>query len=111
MNSRFWNVNDCQKSVKICLTTSAIVSSWTIGSTLLLACTNKYMYGVSGAWWYGGACCIQIVIFCMAAIEFKRRAPNAHTFQEAMLARYDMKAHMVSIVYSLGQRLYIWQIC
>lgn len=35
----------------------------------------------------------------------KRRAPNAHTFQEALRARFGNKAHVVSLAYSLGQQI------
>lgn len=93
-----------KRSIKTGLTASAVVSSWTIGSTLLLSCTETYLYGVASAWWYGAGACVQIVIFCTAAIELKRRAPNAHTFQEALRVRYDTKAHIVSLAYSLGQQ-------
>ncbi len=93
-----------KRSIKTGLTASAVVSSWTIGSTLLLSCTETYMYGVAAAWWYGAGACVQIVIFCTAAIELKRRAPNAHTFQEALRQRFDTKAHIISLLYSLGQQ-------
>lgn len=52
-----------KRSIKTGLTASLVVSSWTIGSTLLLSCTMTYNYGVAAAWWYGAGLCVQISIF------------------------------------------------
>jgi Na+/proline symporter len=44
---------------------------------------------------------IQIILFASIAIELKRRAPNAHTFLEAVKARYGPITHGVYIVFSI----------
>lgn len=36
----------------------------------------------------------------MLAIELKRRAPNAHTFLEVVLARYGKGAHCVYLFFA-----------
>lgn len=36
----------------------------------------------------------------MLAIELKRRAPNAHTFLEVVLARYGKGAHAVYLFFA-----------
>ena len=40
-------------------------------------------------------------MFATLAIELKRRAPNAHTFLEALRARYGTVVHVVFIVFCL----------
>ncbi|GMF51591.1 unnamed protein product [[Candida] boidinii] len=87
-------LSTAKRSIKTGLIASAVVSSWTIGSTLLLSCTTTYNLGVSAAWWYGAGACVQIIIFAVAAIELKRKAPNAHTFQEIVRIRYGAPAHI-----------------
>lgn len=99
-------LSTAKRSIKTGLVASAVVSSWTIGSTLLLSCTDTYLLGVSAAWWYGAGACVQIIIFAVAAIELKRKAPNAHTFQEIIRVRYGMGAHLVMCAYSFGQQLF-----
>lgn len=44
---------------------------------------------------------VQILLFATLAIELKRRAPNAHTFLEAIHARYGDAVHIVFIVFCL----------
>ena len=44
---------------------------------------------------------VQILLFCVVAIELKRRAPFAHTFLEVIRARYDRAGHIVFIVFCL----------
>jgi SSS family transporter len=44
---------------------------------------------------------VQIILFATLAIELKRRAPNAHTFLEAIRARYGTPVHIVFIVFCL----------
>lgn len=99
-------LSTAKRSIKTGLIASAVVSSWTIGSTLLLSCTDTYLLGVSAAWWYGGGACVQIIIFAVAAIELKRKAPNAHTFQETVRVRYGKAAHLTMCAYSFGQQLF-----
>ncbi|TKA70003.1 hypothetical protein B0A49_03634 [Cryomyces minteri] len=44
---------------------------------------------------------VQVILFATLAIELKRRAPNAHTFLEAILARYGRYTHFVFITFGL----------
>lgn len=99
-------LSTAKRSIKTGLIASAVVSSWTIGSTLLLSCTTTYQLGISAAWWYGAGACVQIIIFAVAAIELKRKAPNAHTFQEAVRVRYGKPAHVTMCCYSFIQQLF-----
>lgn len=48
-----------KRSVKTGLVASAVVSSWTIAATLLTSTTWTYLYGVSGAYFYGAGACVQ----------------------------------------------------
>lgn len=43
---------------------------------------------------------MQVLLFAVLAIELKRRAPNAHTFLEVILARYGTSAHIVYLIFS-----------
>ncbi|CAO3665471.1 unnamed protein product [Rhizopus stolonifer] len=90
-----------QRTVKTGLVASAIVSSWTWAATLLTSTEVAYKYGVSGPIWYASGAVVQVLLFAVLAIELKRRAPNAHTFLEVVLARYGKGAHRVYLTFSL----------
>lgn len=93
------------RAMKTGLIAAAVVSSWTIGSTLLLSCTSGYQLGISGPFWYGGSACFQIIVFSVAAIEIKRKAPNTHTYQEIVRVRYGKATHLLSCFYSFFQQI------
>ncbi|KAH8671543.1 putative sodium/proline symporter [Xylariales sp. PMI_506] len=92
-------------SVKTGLTASAVVSSWTIATTLLTSTTYGYTYGVSGPFWYAAGASVQITLFSVAAIELKRRAPQAQTFLQVVRVRYGRAGHLVFFFYSLIYQL------
>ncbi|KAF3915742.1 hypothetical protein ABW20_dc0100160 [Dactylellina cionopaga] len=87
--------------VKTGLVACSVVSSWTWSATLLQSSGVAYKYGVSGPFWYASGATIQILLFATLAIELKRRAPNAHTFLEAIRARYGFYTHVVFIFFGL----------
>ena len=89
------------RTVKTGLVASAVVSSWTWAATLLQSSGVAYRYGVSGPFWYASGATVQILLFATIAIELKRRAPNAHTFLEAIRARYGTTAHLTFAVFGL----------
>ncbi|KAL5339111.1 Sodium:solute symporter family-domain-containing protein [Aspergillus crustosus] len=89
------------RSVKSGLVASAVVSSWTWAATLLQSSAVAYQYGTSGPFFYASGATVQIILFATLAIELKRRAPNAHTFLEAIRARYGTEVHIVFIVFCL----------
>ncbi|KAL4785329.1 Sodium:solute symporter family-domain-containing protein [Aspergillus varians] len=89
------------RSVKSGLVASAVVSSWTWAATLLQSTSVAYQYGTSGPFFYASGAAVQIILFATLAIELKRRAPNAHTFLEAIRARYGTVVHVVFIVFCL----------
>lgn len=89
-----------KRSIKSGLTASAVVSSWTIASTLLSSTTWSYSYGVAGAYFYGAGALTVIGVFVLSAIELKRRAPAAHTFFEISRIRYGKAGHIVFMAYS-----------
>ena len=61
--------------------------------TLLMQCS---------AFWYGSGATVQVILFAYLAIQLKRRAPNAHTFLEAVRARYGPATHGVYIFFGLA---------
>mgnify|MGYP001035860031 FL=1 len=89
------------RKVKTGLIASSIVSSWTWAATLLQSSAVTYSYGISGSFWYASGATVQIILFSIIAIEFKRRAPFAHTFLEIIRARYGRAGHIVFIVFCL----------
>ncbi|KAI9484049.1 MAG: Sodium:solute symporter family-domain-containing protein [Benjaminiella poitrasii] len=89
-----------QRTVRTGLVASAIVSSWTWAATLLTSTEVAYKYGISGPIWYASGAVVQVLLFAVLAIELKRRAPNAHTFLEVVLARYGKGAHIVYLIFS-----------
>ena len=88
------------RSIRTGLVASAVVSGWTIASTLLTSTSWAYSYGVSGAYYYGAGACVQIFVFAVSAIELKRRAPGAHTYLEVAKVRYGKAGHLVQAFYS-----------
>ena len=50
---------------------------------------------------YGAGASVQILLFSVAAIELKRKAPYAHTFLEVARTRYGSAAHITLACYSL----------
>ncbi|KAF1940091.1 hypothetical protein EJ02DRAFT_504381 [Clathrospora elynae] len=84
------------RTVNSGLVASAVVSSWTWAATLL-----QSTYGVSGPLWYAAGATVQILLVATVAIELKGRAPNAHTFLEAVRARYGKATRFVYITFSL----------
>jgi SSS family transporter len=89
------------RQVRTGLIASAVVSSWTWAATLLHSSSVAYTYGISGPFWYASGATVQIILFCVIAIELKRRAPFAHTFLEVIHARYGRAGHLVFIVFCL----------
>ncbi|KAK4543932.1 hypothetical protein LTR36_004706 [Oleoguttula mirabilis] len=89
------------RTVKSGLVSSAVVSSWTWAATLLQSSSVAYKYGVSGPFWYASGATVQVILFATLAIELKRKAPNAHTFLEAIRARYGPVTHGVFITFGL----------
>lgn len=89
------------RTVKSGLVAAAVVSSWTWAATLLQSSGVAYRYGVSGPFWYASGATVQVLLFATIAIELKRRAPNAHTFLEAIKARYGVATHGVYITFGL----------
>ncbi|OAA75294.1 urea active transporter [Akanthomyces lecanii RCEF 1005] len=89
------------RTMKSGLVASAVVSSWTWAATLLQSSGVCYRYGVSGPFWYASGATVQILLFATLAITLKRRAPNAHTFLEAVKARYGTVTHFVFILYGV----------
>ncbi|GJE91143.1 sodium:solute symporter family protein [Phanerochaete sordida] len=90
------------RSVGPGLVAGAVVSSWTVAGTLLTSCTWTFSYGVSGAYFYGAG----ILMFSVAAIELKRKAPGAHTFLELTKIRYGVPGHCIQIFYSTLVQLF-----
>ena len=89
------------RRVKTGLITSAVVSSWTWAATLLQSSSVAYSYGISGPFWYASGATVQIILFCVIAIELKRRAPFAHTFLEVVYARYGSMVLLVFTAFCL----------
>ncbi|KAK6204848.1 Sodium:solute symporter family-domain-containing protein [Scheffersomyces amazonensis] len=85
------------------LLASSIVSTWTVGATLLLSTTAAYKNGVASAYWYGAGACVQMIIFSCMALEMKRKAPNCHTYQEIVAVRYARHTHIIAFSYSTIQ--------
>lgn len=93
--------NTAGRTMKSGIVAAAVVSSWTWAATLLQSSGVCYRYGVSGPFWYASGATVQILLFATLAITLKKRAPNAHTFLEAIKARYGPPAHFTFITFGL----------
>ncbi|CAF3312206.1 unnamed protein product, partial [Rotaria sp. Silwood2] len=58
-------------------------------------------YEISGPFWHARGATVQIILFCVIAIQPKRRAPFAHTFLEVIHVRSGRIVHMVYIIFCL----------
>ncbi|CAO3669074.1 unnamed protein product [Umbelopsis ramanniana] len=96
-----------QRTVKMGLTASAIVSAWTWAATLLQSTAMAYKYGVSGSFWYAAGATVQVLLFAVLAIELKKRAPNAHTFLEIVYARYGKATHIIYLCFALATNIVV----
>ncbi|CAM0141407.1 unnamed protein product [Umbelopsis sp. WA50703] len=96
-----------QRTVKMGLTASAIVSAWTWAATLLQSTSMAYKYGISGSFWYAAGATVQVLLFAVLAIELKKRAPNAHTFLEIVYARYGKSTHIVYLCFALATNIVV----
>ena len=74
---------------------------------LLHSSSVTYSYGISGAFWYASGATVQIILFCVVAIELKRRAPFAHTFLEVVHARYGRAGHFIFIIFCLSTNILV----
>lgn len=99
--------NTAGRTMKSGLVAAAVVSSWTWAATLLQSSGVCYRYGVSGPFWYASGATVQILLFATLAITLKKRAPNAHTFLEAIKARYGAPAHFTFITFGLITNLLV----
>ncbi|CAK3944301.1 urea active transporter 1 [Lecanosticta acicola] len=95
------------RTVKTGLVSSAVVSSWTWAATVMQSSAIAYKYGVSGGFWYASGATCQILLFATLAIELKRKAPNAHTFLEAIRARYGPATHGVYMAFGLATNVLV----
>ncbi|GAO15447.1 uncharacterized protein UV8b_02223 [Ustilaginoidea virens] len=93
--------NTAGRTMKSGIVAAAVVSSWTWAATLLQSSGVCYRYGVSGPFWYASGATVQILLFATLAITLKKRAPNAHTFLEAIKARYGAPAHLTFMTFGL----------
>ncbi|OAG37428.1 hypothetical protein AYO21_08394 [Fonsecaea monophora] len=80
---------------------SAVVSSWTTAATMLTSATEAICLACPVLFWGGAGASVQILLFSVAAIELKRKAPNTHTLLEFVRTRYGAAAHCVLGFYSL----------
>ncbi|XP_006823327.1 uncharacterized protein LOC100367327 [Saccoglossus kowalevskii] len=92
---------DAGGEVSVGLTATTIVSQWTWAAGLLQSSTVTAKYGISGAFWYASGATIQIILFAMASIELKIRAPGAKTFLQVIQARFGKKVHVVFCFFAL----------
>ncbi|PFH57193.1 hypothetical protein XA68_15389 [Ophiocordyceps unilateralis] len=99
--------NTAGRSVKSGLVAAAVVSSWTWAATLLQSSGVCYRYGVSGPFWYASGATVQILLFATLAIALKKRAPNCHTFLEAVHARYGRPAHLTFVAFGLATNVLV----
>ncbi|KAK9794186.1 hypothetical protein SCARD494_05763 [Seiridium cardinale] len=96
-----------KRSIKTGLIASSVVSSWTLSATLLTSTTFGYSYGIAATFWFGGGCSVPIFTFAVPAIEFKRKAPNAHAFLELVKHRYGASGHVVLGIFPLTYQISI----
>jgi SSS family transporter len=89
------------RNIKTGLIASSVVSAWTWAATLLQSSTVAYQFGISGPFWYAAGASIQVILFAIAAIELKRKAPSSHTFLEFIHIRYGQNAHKILLVFAL----------
>ncbi|MFC3884471.1 sodium:solute symporter family protein [Bacillus songklensis] len=93
--------NTAGRSVGVGLASASIVAAWTWAATIMMSSSTGYQYGISGPFWYAAGATIQILLFAILAIHLKRKAPQAHTFLEFIVQRFDKKNHRLMLVFAL----------
>lgn len=91
----------------IACTKSQLTFRTSRAATLLQSSAVAYEYGVSGPFWYASGATVQVILFATLAIELKRKAPNAHTFLEAIKARYGVTTHLVYVTFALITNIFV----
>ncbi|KAL6450924.1 DUR3 Urea active transporter [Candida maltosa Xu316] len=89
------------RSVGTFLTASAVYSSWSWATELILVSSVVYSYGIQAAYYYGAGLAVQISVMSMVGIHAKKKVPTAHTSLEIVEARYGKKAHILYLVLAL----------
>ncbi|KAL4872531.1 hypothetical protein BDV12DRAFT_193249 [Aspergillus spectabilis] len=89
------------RTVRIGLTASAVISSWLWSTAFLGSSFTGYNYGVSGPFWFAAGCSPVIVFFALLGISCKRKIPEAHTSLEVVRIRYGRVAHIVFMILCL----------
>lgn len=95
------------RSVKSGLIASAVISSWTWTTTLLVSTAQVYNYGVAGGIYYASGCGVVCFIFALLAMEVKRKAPGCHTYLELIRVRYGKLAHLVFMFFALAVNILV----
>ena len=104
-NENFETYSTAGRSVGVGLTAVAVISSWAWSTALLSSSVMTYSYGVSGAYWFGAGCVVQICTFSVMAIQSKIKTPHAHTILEVVRSRYGTTAHFVYMALCLINNL------
>ncbi|EMG49948.1 Urea transporter, putative [Candida maltosa Xu316] len=89
------------RSVGTFLSASAVYSSWSWSSELILSASQVYNYGVQAAYYYGAGISVQIAVMAMVGIHAKKKVPTAHTSLEIVEARYGKIAHILYLILAI----------
>lgn len=95
------------RSVRSGLIASAVISSWTWTTTLLVSSVQAYNYGVAGGLYYASGCGVVCFIFAVLAMEVKRKAPGCHTYLELIRVRFGKSAHLVFLFFAIAVNMLV----
>ncbi|HOX37680.1 MAG TPA: hypothetical protein PL033_06800 [Candidatus Brocadiia bacterium] len=88
------------------LTSASVVVIWLCPPALTIACAMGYFFGVSGVFWFSLLGGVQMLLFAMLAMTFKRYAPKAISFPQYIKERYSRTTH--ATIAALGCVGSIW---
>ncbi|CAI5757145.1 unnamed protein product [Candida verbasci] len=101
------------RNVGTFLTASAVYSSWSWATELLLlsrkllssVASMVYNYGITAAYFYGAGLTIQIAVLTMIGSHAKKKVRSAHTSLEIVELRYGKAHHILYLFLCLANNL------
>lgn len=90
------------RSLKPGLIAVDIVSHWTWPGNILGPAYWCYALGIAGLLTWTSTGVVSLWIFAAVSIEFKIRAPKAHTMLELIKIRFGVPGHVVYFIYSVS---------
>lgn len=92
---------DAGGNVSLSLTAVTVASQLVWPADLLQSATVTSRIGIAGPFWFTVGAVFNMLLFPILSVQFKTRAPGAHTFLQVMYARFGKATHLLYIMLAL----------